>query len=599
MAEARGIRTPVHPPRFHGLRPLLLLTLALSAGCATVPRRRAAVIDQYPARPAPPTASSAAIPSEYQDYADRAFAASTPGAPAHFAQLLSTGDDALLARLHLIRAATNSIDIQTFIWKDDPVTRVLFAELLRAADRGVRVRLLVDALFPIASPRDTARMAEAHEHIELCLFNPMSNVAWLGKVKFLQAGVLRLRDMNRRMHSKTFTVDGRIAIVGGRNNEGKYYDRHPDFVFKDRDVAVMGPVARDIQASFEEFWTHRKSVYAMQFADIRAEYPRVVNRPLPVPSPADRAIVGDLLDLADAPALSALRDSLAIQPVASVQFVADTPSRATRAMHFLPGMTTPYRQLLRSAKERLVFQTPYLIYDPRQRRDLKRARKDHPDLDVVVSGNSLAAADHVHVYAISYKHRRALLRKTKMDIYEFKPAPGDFDDFIPGHAAFRAATGATNLPRVCIHAKTLVIDGQTVLVGSHNFDPRSSNLNAECGLLIGDPAFAARVEQELMRAIAPQNSWTVARQPVPDRFGPRFRQSLGSISSRLPLFDILPQVYVSLYEPLDGQDALPPGHPGFYETHRNVGQFPGVDDPATLKNMHRIKAFGGWLRPIL
>ena len=591
------------------------LMLAAGTGCATMPFRSSAWSERYPARPAPPIESARpAIPSEYQDYADRAFAESSPDAPVHFAQLLSTGDDALLARIHLIRAATNSIDVQTFIWKQDAVTRVLFDELLRAADRGVRVRLLVDGMFPVGTPREIARMAEAHERIDLCIYNPMSNVAWLGKLKFLQAGLLRMRDMNRRMHSKTFIVDGRIAILGGRNYEGKYYDRHPSFLFKDRDVTVMGPVVRDVQASFEEFWTHRKSVHAMQFKDVQAQYLRVVNRPIPPPSRKDRAVVGKLLEWADEPALSRIRDSLAIAPVASVDFLADTPSRTKHSLHVLPGMTARYRKLVRSARERLVFQTPYLIYDPRQRRDLQRARRHNRGLRVVVSSNSLGAADHIHVYAISYKHRRALLRKMKLEIYEFKPVPGDVEEFVAGYRLLHrigidpdetpaAADAPVEIdaptPRVCIHAKTLVIDGKAALIGSHNFDPRSSNLNAECGLLISDADFAARVERQIFRDIHPRNSWTVARKPVPDRFGPRFRQALGSFSSRLPIFDFLPQVYVSLYEPLEDRDPLPPGHPDFYASYRDVGPFPEVKDPAVLKKMNRIKSFAGWIRPIL
>ncbi len=460
-------------------------------------------------------------------------------------------------------------------------------------------------------------MAEAHERIELCLYNPVSKYARPSKLGFMEALAFRMRRTNRRMHSKTFIVDGRIAIIGGRNNEGKYYDRNPAFVFKDREVAVMGPVVGDIRNSFDEFWQHRKSVYAMQFRDIQSEYIRVVNRPRLRPSPEDLAVVGDLLKQADAPALSALRPSLSIQPVEAVEFVADSPSRRKRLLsvfQFRHRLTDRYRRLIRSAEEQLVFQTPYLIYDRRQRRDLRQARRRNPDLRVVISSNSLGAADHVHVYAISYKHRRALLRKKGLHIYEFMPFPGDARDFVPGYENLNrlAAETAeefpvpedrvpvdTPVPVLCLHAKTLVVDGAVALVGSHNFDPRSSNLNAECGLVIRDRAFAGRIEGDVLRDIQPRNSWSVARVPRPRRLGTRVRQSLESISSRLPFFDVVPQTYASLYQPRDGQTFLPPNHPDFYNTYEDVGQFPGVNDPAVLRRMSLIKQFGGWARPLL
>ncbi len=592
-----------------GRMTLALLTGALMAGCATVPRQDLTIKESFPARPAQPIAEDAVpIDSQYQVLAQRALAQSTEETPVHYAQLLQTGDDALLARLHLIRAAEESITIQTFLWKDDAVTRVLFDELLQAAQRGVRVRLLVDAYYPMGEPRQIARWTEAHELLQIRIFNPFTEEAAPTGGGVLGALLFRPRGMNRRMHSKSFVVDERIAIIGGRNMEGTYYDRHPTFIFKDRDVVVIGPVAREVAHRFNSFWDHDRTVHPFQFTDVQAEYLQVVNRSLSEPSEQDRRVVGDLLDKADTADLSALRSRLAFHPIASVEFTADGPSRSR---YIRRRMTDTYRRMIRQAEESLVFQTPYLIYEPRQRRDLRRARRNAPgDLEVAVSANSLATSDQVRVYAMSYKHRRHMIRKKGMNIYELRPVPGDVHCIVPGYdyvqdlftedvpdegdkspARIRPTT-----PRIALHAKTVVKDGQSVLIGSHNFDPRSTRINAECGVIIRDPNFAQLVEADIRRDIHPRNSWVVARTPVPDGFWAKTSRQISAGSSRLPFLDLWPQRYMSSFEPVDMDNIVPPRQPDFVKHYRDIGHFPEVDDPAALRRLRLVKWFGGWAR---
>lgn len=588
---------------------LAILAAGWVTGCATVPRQDLTIMDQYPARPSQPTQETdAPIESHYQTLASRALTESTETQPVHFAQLLQTGEDALVARVHLIRAAKQSITVQTFIWKDDPVTRVLFDELLQAAQRGVEVRLLVDAYYPMGTPRQIAAWTEAHESFQIRIFNPFTAYADPDGQKVFGALLFRPRGMNRRMHSKSFVVDERIAIIGGRNLEGTYYDRHPSFLFKDRDVVVIGPVAAEVAAMFDAFWQHERTVHPFQFKDVQAEYLHVVNRPQPEPSEQDRRIVSTVLEEADTPDLSALRSSLQFQPVAKVEFTADGPSRSRVIRR---QMTDTYRAMIREAEERLVFQTPYLIYEPRQRRELRRARRNHPgDLEVIVSGNSLAAADQVRVYAMSYKHRRHMIRKKGMNIYEFRPVPGDVHLLVPGYDKLeelfadvavdcgdKSPAGITaTTPRVSLHAKTVVKDGQAVLIGSHNFDPRSTRINAECGVIIRDADFAQRVEADIRRDIHPRNSWVVVRQPVPDGFWAKTSRQLSAASSRLPFLDVWPQRYMSSYEPVDMDAIVPPRQEDFFEHYRDVGHFPEVNDPAALRRLRLVKWFGGWAR---
>lgn len=597
--------------RFNQWRQSLLLLTAgmMLAGCATVPRQDLTIKESFPARPAQPVAADAApIDSQYQVLAERAVEKSTEDAPVHYAQLLQTGDDALLARLHLIRAAEESITLQTFLWKDDAVTRVLFDELLQAAQRGVQVRILVDAYFPMGEARQIASWAEAHERLQLRFFNPFSRQAVPTGGGLMESFLLRPRGVNRRMHSKSFVVDERIAIIGGRNMEGTYFDRHPTFIFKDRDVVVMGPVVREVASRFDSFWEHDRTVHPFQFTDVQAEYLHVVNRSLPEPSMQDLRVVGELLEKADIADPSVLRSRLAFHPIASVEFTSDGPSRSR---YIRRHMTDVYRQMIRRAEKSLVFQTPYLIYEPRQRRDLRRARRNADgDLEVAVSANSLATSDQVRVYAMSYKHRRHMIRKMGMNIYELRPVPGDVDLIVPGyeHIQDLFLEGAPDegdksparirptTPRVALHAKTVVKDGQCVLIGSHNFDPRSTRINAECGLIIRDPEFAQLVEADIRRDIHPRNSWIVARTPVPDGFWAKTSRQLSAGSSRLPFLDLWPQRYMSSFEPVDMDNIVPPRQDDFFKHYRDVGHFPEVDDPGAMWRLRLVKWFGGWAR---
>ncbi len=588
---------------------LILFIGLLFTGCATVPRQDLSIKDMYPARPAQPVAEGVEpIASQYQVLAGRAAEESTAKEPVHYAQLLQTGDDALLARLHLIRAAAESITIQTFLWKDDAVTRVLFDELLQAAQRGVRVRIIVDAYYPMGEPRQIAAWAEAHEGLQLRIFNPFTATAAPTGGGFLEALTFRPRGVNRRMHNKTFVVDEHIAILGGRNMEGTYFDRHPTFIFRDRDVVIIGPEARRVAAMFDVFWNHERTVHPFQFADVQAEYLSVVNRPHPRPSAQDFIIVGDLLEKANAPDLAALRSHMAFHPIASVEFTSDRPSRSR---YIRRRMTRITRDMIRRAEESLVFQTPYLIYEPRNRRDLRHARRNAPgDVEVSISANSLATSDQVRVYAMSYKHRRHMIRKMGMNIYELRPVPGDADLIVPGYDHIQElfteyvpdegdkspARIRPTTPRVALHAKTVVKDGQSVLIGSHNFDPRSTRINAECGVIIRDPDFAQLVEADIRRDMHPRNSWIVARTPMPPGFWAKTSRQISAGSSRLPFLDLWPQRYMSSFEPVDMDNIVPPRQEDFSQHYRDVGHFPEVDDPGAMWRLRFVKWFGGWAR---
>ncbi len=184
--------------------------------------------------------------------------------------LLENGDDALLARIHLIRSARESIDIQTFIWVYDDTGKWMFKELLAAARRGVRVRLLIDQFVPPGvSTSEYAAIATAHRNLEIRLFRPLSSNAINTEWTYLRKSFTRFTTMNRRMHNKVFIVDDTVAIIGGRNVQNAYFDRDPELCFRDRDIIVTGPVTRSATGFFEVFWNDRDVVEASRMSDLR------------------------------------------------------------------------------------------------------------------------------------------------------------------------------------------------------------------------------------------------------------------------------------------------------------------------------------------
>ena len=246
------------------LGPVLLAILML-AGCAMPPD----ITPPPKLDPLPPIQKDArlsdreALPSSILEVAGHA-------RERHHVDLLAKGDDAWLARVHLIRAARRSIDIQTFIYKYDESGLWIYNELLAAARRGVKVRVLVDhVVSPGISANRYAAMASAHVNMEIRLFRPISANALLDGIGAAQSAIFRFNSMNYRMHNKVMTIDNQVSIIGGRNFQNAYFDRDSRLCFRDRDVIVTGPILRDVHKSFEEFWGHQDSIDALRMNDLR------------------------------------------------------------------------------------------------------------------------------------------------------------------------------------------------------------------------------------------------------------------------------------------------------------------------------------------
>jgi phosphatidylserine/phosphatidylglycerophosphate/cardiolipin synthase-like enzyme len=559
-------------------------------------------------------ADHCAIDSPYMALVAQARAQSRPDAPVHYVNVIERGEDALLLRVHLIRAARRSIDIQTFIWADDDAGWLVLDELAAAARRGVRVRVLADQLFSLDDAEWLARIARAHVNLDFRLYNPTFADAVTQPVEFAASLLCCFSRFNQRMHNKLLLVDGEIGIAGGRNYENRYFDWDEEFDYRDRDVLVLGPAAgAEMQASFERFWAHPRSVPLTRLNDVNRHLVADAgdSLPLQLPEQLDRRRIDALR--ARATDFATIKRQFAddAMRVSRVDYFSDAPDKAGRPDDAaLLELTTHISGLLRSARERIAFETPYLVLSKRARDVFLELQQRPQPVQVLVSTNSLAATDAFYVYALSYKYKKRYLKRYGFEIHEFKPFPADAPAFVAdyerlaggGNAGRYQRYGQAPLKRggvrLGLHAKSIVIDDRIALIGSHNFDPRSDDYNTESGFIIHDAQVAARVRAAIERNTQPRNAWIIAKRHRPGLVG-RLNNVVADLSTSLPLFDLWPFRYASSFELKPGCSPSPPRASGFYDCHVDVGDFPEVDLPLKLIYTRMVTAFGAGLAGIL
>lgn len=607
--------------------PLLLCLLLLASGCATIsPEQRRAAFDAVEAAHAvapsctdPADAACQPVDSPLLALGEQALAASAPGAPRHHVTLLERGQDALVARLHLIRAARASIELQSFIYDTDDSGLLVLEELLAAARRGVKVRVLLDQLYGLPNPGLQASLAGAHPNFELRLYNPTFNEAKTQQLEYAAGILCCFGDFNRRMHTKLLLVDGHTGITGGRNIQDRYFDWGPSYNYRDRDILVAGPVAAAMRENFESFWTFERSRQAQALRDVSERLANAGSQPHPYLDPGREKsprVQAMQAVSADGPAVWERLAPLTME-VGKVDFHADLPNKHVGGQKAHEDASVAMRDLVESTRSELVLQTPYLVLSREARRlfRLMHRREDPPA--VWISTNSLAATDAFPVYAMSHKYKRLYLRELGFRIREYKPYPaqspievaatgalGQQYATLPifGSGSAGSASGPVPLKRagvrVGLHAKSIVIDDRIGVVGSHNFDPRSDNLNTESMVVVHDHEFAVALRASIELDMQPQNAWTIARREKPPLFS-GLNYSLGKLSEKLPIFDIWPFPYASSFELREGCNPLPPEDPGFYDCHEDVGAFPEVDLPLKTVYTRIVTAFGAGLVPIL
>lgn len=395
---------------------------------------------------------------------------------------LSEGIDALGARLRMMAIAKTSIDAQYFILKDDRAGALFVGKMLLAADRGVRVRLLLDDVFTSGLDRPMA-LLNSHPNVQVRLFNPLSRNSlkyWSYLLDFSRA--------NRRMHNKSFTVDSSMSIVGGRNIGEEYFELKQDVMFDDYEVFTVGPVVQEISASFDEFWNSGLSVPMEAFGvkvdpadlDQWREYMQVK---------ALDSATGIYAQAVNSTLMQDIRERR-IQPVeAEATMVTDSPDKLLHRVGDAEQtvLATEKARRFREARSEILLFTPYYI--PRDPGTTFVNELIQKGVRVVIVTNSLASTNHVAVHGHYAKYRKQLL-KAGAELYEIR-AVSDLDETGWGHAP----------ERMTLHSKATIIDRETIFVGSLNLDPRSILLNTEGGIFIDSPeigsVFTARILEAL------------------------------------------------------------------------------------------------------
>ncbi|QPR88751.1 phospholipase D family protein [Aeromonas hydrophila] len=411
--------------------------------------------------------------------------------PAKFA-LIDQPELALKLRCQLIRGARSRIQAQYYSWEEDSSGKLLLAELLHAARRGVRVQLLIDDLY--AGDNRFLEMVAHQPGIEVRLFNPFWLRGWRPLTLLLE-GLLSFRRINHRMHNKLLLVDGSQAVIGGRNIGDRYFGLGGAPQFVDLDLACRGPLCQQAEQGFDQFWRSRWS------HPIR----RLLRRPL---QRAEVQVVNDFLLTMNEPQVAAVYDLPASlfdpEPVPLRWYAGQAEVWFDRPGKGLVSRPTTARLLWRKLADNqgtLSLVTPYLILTRGLRRRLRQQRQAGVSIDILT--NSLASTDVPLVYGAYRRHRPWLIRQG---------------------IALSELEGES----LSLHAKLILVGEEEALLGSFNLDPRSLLLNTELVLHLACPALCAELQQWLA-TWQQRSSHSVVAPPS------TLRRLLARVSDWLPL----------------------------------------------------------------
>ncbi|BCQ27858.1 phospholipase D family protein (plasmid) [Caballeronia sp. NK8] len=408
-----------------------------------------------------------------------AFVASEAAHPGDNAfHLLSNGMDALIARVILSENAQRTLDLEYYIWHDDLTGREMAASVMRAADRGVRVRLLLDDLGTNADDQFLLSLA-SHPNVQVRLFNPVANRTFrkLGSA----AEFFRV---NRRMHNKALIADNQAAILGGRNIGDEYFGASSTVAFGDLDVLVHGPVVREVSSAFDMYWNSD------------AAYP-IENLMRRQADPGSLACYREKLDAyllseQHSPYVAQVRERLAnVIQQHDTEFswgkailLYDDPAKITRAPDDTEGhLMSQIKALDLDPDKEMLIVSPYFV--PRKEGVQWLRSMTSRGVRVTVLTNSLAATDVAAVHAGYQRYRKDML-EAGVRLYELKPVASANDDKSTKKSTFGSS-------KASLHAKTYVFDRKRIFIGSMNLDPRSVQLNTEIGVYCESAAAAVEV----------------------------------------------------------------------------------------------------------
>ena len=465
-------------PQFRRLSSSLLL-FSLLTGCGSLPEE--INHSNSPALQPTNTALSSLSDGYWNEYSAQ---------PASAVLMQDSGWDALAQRLALVEKAEQTIDIQYYIWNSDQSGTYLASRLLAAADRGVRVRVMLDDIN--LNKRETLLIAlNSHPNVEIRVFNPIPTRRGVTKWFEFLGDFSRL---NRRMHNKSFTVDGVFSVVGGRNIGDEYFDLSDEINFRDRDVLAMGAVVNEIQTGFNQYWDSQWSYPVDLLGDnedvdltelTQALAPTYSHYP---PLPTQKSQAKKLLD-----SIVSKMDRV------EAHYVYDQPVPVDEKNTDVPKATARYlSQLASQSNQQILLESAYLVFDDRQLDNWQALSENGVAIKALT--NSMASNDLVTNHS-AYAGRRQDMLEHNIQLFELMPEAAVCQESTKDAAKCAPETGYG------LHSKSAVFDQKIAAIGSFNFNLRSTYLNSESLLIIESPVVAKALAEDITEAMSEENSW--------------------------------------------------------------------------------------------
>jgi cardiolipin synthase C len=470
----------------------LLFACCLS-GCASLP----------PGSGYPKTATVALTEPEATPIGKQfASAAHEHGTKAAY-RIINVGVDGFLMRMEMIKSAQRTLDLQYYIFHGDESGRLLTDALIRAAERGVRVRLLLDDGETLPGDEQIFAIAD-RANVEVRVFNPF---AYRGHNQFMRATeyLFNHSRLDYRMHNKLLVADNSIALIGGRNIGDQYFQIDPESQFADDDVFVGGPIVHDLSGTFDEYWNSALAIPAQALHGINTHQPH-------------HKAYADKVDKAGFDYQSKLDSGEPLAGIlagrlpliwANAQVVCDSPEKKRAAD--TPGaaslMYAPVAHAVAQVQSELLIVSPYVV-PSKDELHLLEDRREHK-VRIRILTNSLESAPELSAHS-GYMHYRTELLNDGVELYEVRSRLGNS----------RGSGQSTNLSRYgnyALHAKLYVLDRQRLFIGSMNLDQRSRRINTEIGLIIDSAELSQETAKRFEAMALPENSYTVTLPSSPDK----------------------------------------------------------------------------------
>ena len=441
-----------------------------------------------------PKHESVALPQSEESLLGRQFAGAARQHPGDSGfRVISVGADGFRVRAQLIDAAQRSLDLQYYIFRGDETGRMLTEHLLRAADRGVRIRVLVDDGDTVAGDEQILRLLS--HAVELRIYNPAKYRGHIRLVRRLEF-VLNAGRLDYRMHNKLLVADNAVALIGGRNIGNQYFQVDPESQFADDDLFSAGPIVPELSRTFDEFWNSGLAIPAEALGN-----PRQSRERKPKPGAIDYAAL-----IANGEPFGGIMAGKLPLSWAPAQLVYDSPDKKRVLSGSIQGalIVPEVEKSIRAVQSEMLLITPYLVPSGDELQALQELRQH--EVRVRILSNSLESCPEISAQSGYDKYRVPLL-KSGVELYEVRAQLG----------STRGSGESKKISRhgnYALHGKLYVFDRKKVLIGSMNFDQRSQRINTEIGVIVGSPDIAQQTALRFENMVKPENCYALALSPA-------------------------------------------------------------------------------------